>query len=427
LRNQKEVFYSQLKIVSVLTQAADLYSLRQGNLPDSRLTKIFSFRVFFIQICGAQKISAMVPRKVRQNLQPLLRLLSSVYGIIISIRNRLFDLGILTSVEFNFPVISVGNITVGGTGKTPHVEYLIRLLHKKTDIAILSRGYKRKTKGFVLADHAASPVSIGDESYQIWHKFRDVKVAVDERRVHGIRLLKNNNPELQCVILDDAFQHRYVHPGVSILLIDYYRPLNKDHMLPAGNLRELMRGIYRADIVIITKVPHEIKPIEKRQWIRDLNLFPNQFLYFTTFRYGSPEPVFNVKLKKYILDDLAALKTVILLVTGIVNPTPLYERLITCCISIEHLHYPDHHEYLKTDLDRIENCFNKLNGELKLIITTEKDAVKIRNLNNVSGTIKNNLYFIPVEVTFLDEKREEFDETILNYVTKNKRISRLHS
>jgi tetraacyldisaccharide 4'-kinase len=236
-----------------------------------------------------------------------------------------------------------------------------------------------------------------------------------------------NNPEIRCVLLDDAFQHRYVRPGISIVLIDYYRPLNKDCMLPAGNLRENMAGIHRANIVIVTKVPHEIKPIEKRLWIKELNLFPYQFLYFTAFQYGTPEPVFSRKQKQYSLEELAKLDTSILLVTGIANPEPLFEKVITCCKSIEQLHYPDHHEYTKEDMDEIEARFGSMQGDFKLIFTTEKDAVKIKILNYASRAVKESMYYIPVEVIFLDDKKEEFDESILCYVTKNKRISKLHS
>jgi tetraacyldisaccharide 4'-kinase len=369
----------------------------------------------------------MVSQNLRQHFMLLLLPLSFVYGIIISIRNWFFDMGILPSIEFNFPVISVGNITVGGTGKTPHVEYLIKLLSEEKHIALLSRGYKRKTKGFLLANEGVTSAIIGDEPYQIWQKFKKIKVAVDEKRVRGIKQLKKNHPELQCIILDDAFQHRYVRPGISILLIDYYRPMHNDCILPAGNLRESRQGIHRADIVIVTKVPYEMKPIEKRVWIKELNLFPYQLLFFSTFQYGMLQPVFDQNLARITLGKLENMKPAILLVTGIANPVPLRQRLITCCTSIEHLQYPDHYEYAERDLNEIETRYTDMNGSLKLIITTEKDAVKLKSHTPPNLTLKENMYFIPVEVTFLDEKQEEFDENIKNYVTKNRRINRLHS
>ena len=209
---------------------------------------------------------------------------------------------ILKSVEFEFPVISVGNITVGGTGKTPHVEYLIDLLSEKFHIAFLSRGYRRKTKGFVQAGKNSGPDEIGDEPFQVHRKFQDITVAVDEKRVHGIEQLKKKNKKLQCIILDDAYQHRHVKPGLNILLIDYHRPLHKDFLLPAGDLRERIYGMHRANIVIVSKVPNNIKPIEKRIWIKDLNLFPYQFLYFTELEYGKLTPVFWEKQKELSLD-----------------------------------------------------------------------------------------------------------------------------
>jgi tetraacyldisaccharide 4'-kinase len=359
-------------------------------------------------------------------LQPLLLILSFLYSIVISIRNNLFDWRILPSVEFDFPVISVGNITVGGTGKTPHVEYLISMLQESFPVAFLSRGYKRKTKGFILANTDSTPGEIGDEPYQVLKKFDNILVAVDENRVHGIRMLKQINPALQCIILDDAFQHRYVKPGISILLIDYYRPLNKDKMLPAGNLRENPRGIQRANMVIVTKVPHEIKPIELRLWIKDLKLFPDQFLYFTSFNYGDLQPVFNLKRKKITLAELENTKPGVLLLTGIANPTPLYERLITCCSFIEHIIFPDHYDYSEDDMKEIENWYASLKGDKNIIITTEKDAVKLRSLVRPSSEAMSQWYYLPVEISFLARKQEEFDKNIREYVAKNKRISRLY-
>jgi tetraacyldisaccharide 4'-kinase len=362
----------------------------------------------------------------RRYLKPLLVALSILYGLITLLRNRLFDAGILRSVEFGFPVISVGNITVGGTGKTPHVEYLIKLLHEKFNIAILSRGYKRKSKGFLIAGKGSTPDQIGDESFQIWQKFRNILVAVDEKRVRGIRLLKKHDPSLQCIVLDDAFQHRYVVAGVSILLIDYYRPLASDRMLPAGSLREYKQGIHRANIIIVTKVPHAIKPIEKRLWIKDLGLYPYQYLYFSSLRYGSLVPVFDRKQKKIILGELSDMKPNIILITGIANSQPLKEMLITCCSAIDHVCFHDHHEYSVNDLADIEKRYFNIPENHKLIITTEKDSVKIRNFDTINPLVKKAVYFIPVEVVLLDDRQKEFDANIVNYVTKNRTISRLH-
>jgi tetraacyldisaccharide 4'-kinase len=363
----------------------------------------------------------------RKPFQPLLLLLSCLYGAAVTLRNKFFNVGILRSVEFDFPVISVGNITVGGTGKTPHVEYLINLLHGVFSVAFLSRGYKRKTKGFILADPTSTPDDIGDEPFQVKNKFSGLMVAVDEKRVHGIKMLKGENPALQCVILDDAFQHRYVKPGLSILLIDYYRPMSKDWVLPAGNLRENPAEIRRANMVIVTKVPHTIKPIELRLWIKDLKLFPDQFLYFTSFQYSDLLPVYNSKQNSISLAELEERRPGVLLLTGIANPTPLYERLISCCSYIEHIIFPDHYEYTGDDIIEIEKWFNSLKGDTNIIITTEKDAVKLRNLVPVASKLMNQFYFLPVEVIFLGNKQEEFDRNIKEYVAKNRRIGRLYN
>ena len=368
----------------------------------------------------------MAARNIRRSLAPVLFPVSLVYSVVTGIRNKLFDLNIIKSTEFDFPVISVGNITVGGTGKTPHVEYLVNLLSGHYKIAVLSRGYRRSTKGFILADINSAPEDIGDESCQINRKFEDVPVAVDENRVRGIRMLKKKIKNLRCVILDDAYQHRKVHPGVSILLIDYNRPLRNDRMLPLGNLRENRHNIHRANIIIVTKVPHKIKPIEKRLWVKDLNLFPYQFLYFTSFQYGKLTPVFLKNGKKMEFNDLDKKSTGIILVTGIANPDPLYDKVKKYSRSVYHYRFPDHHAYSAGHLEDIYKRLSSLRGTIKLIVTTEKDAVKMRQLASVDTRIKELIYYVPIKIKFLGETQEEFDQIILKYVGKNKPIGRLH-
>jgi len=302
----------------------------------------------------------MISGKLRKILSPVLFPISLVYRCITSVRNKCYDLNIIKSTEFDFPVISVGNITAGGTGKTPHVEYLLRLLSAKYKVAFLSRGYRRKTKGFILAGKDADPQTIGDEPYQVLKKFVKVKVAVDEDRVHGINSLLEEDKQLSCVVLDDAFQHRRLRAGVSIVLIDYNRPLHKDHILPLGDLRETRYGVHRANIVIVTKVPHEIKPIEKRLLINELNLYPYHFLYFTSVEYGMLIPVFNSKQKQLKLEDLDKEKTKILLLTGIANAKPLAEKLADHCRSLEHLSYTDHHDYKVSDIKDLASRYHSL-------------------------------------------------------------------
>ena len=229
--------------------------------------------------------------KISEWLTPL----SWIYGLAVGVRNKLFDFGILKQKAFDLPVISVGNITVGGSGKTPHVEYLIELLKDKVKTAVLSRGYKRHTKGYILADNNSTTEDIGDEPFQMKRKFDNIYVAVDSKRRHGIeRLISDNDTkDTDVVLLDDAFQHRYVKPGINILLVDYHRLIIYDNLLPAGRLREPMSGKKRADMVIITKCPKDLKPMEFRVLTKAMDLFPYQDLYFTTIDYIRLKKVFG--------------------------------------------------------------------------------------------------------------------------------------
>ena len=268
--------------------------------------------------------------KINHWLTPL----SWLYGMGVWVRNLLFDTEVLKSRSFDIPIISVGNITVGGSGKTPHVEYLINLLHNRFKTAVLSRGYKRKSKDFVLAGRDTTMLEIGDEPYQMHQKFPDVVIAVDKKRCHGIDMLMKM-PETQnvsVVLLDDAYQHRYLKPGINILLTDYHRIITDDMLLPAGRLREPIEGKNRADIVIVTKCPADIKPMEYRVLQRNLNLFPYQHLFFTTIKYSPLSPVFieanplrqpNLNANPALTPNENMLPNV-LLITGIASPKKLF-------------------------------------------------------------------------------------------------------
>ena len=256
---------------------------------------------------------------VNKSLRPL----SWLYGLVVGCRNMLFEMGILKSRSFIVPVISVGNITVGGTGKTPHVEYLIRLLKDIAKVAVLSRGYKRKSHGFVLAGKETTMSDIGDEPFQMLQKFPDITVAVDKKRTRGIDKLTSGEyvDGIDVVLLDDAFQHRYVKPGINILLVDYHRLVIYDELLPSGRLREPVKGKDRADIVIITKCPTDLKPMEFRVITKAMGLYPYQQLYFSTHEYEAPRPVFPETAKPDKLAGLTDLKGKnILLLTGIASP-----------------------------------------------------------------------------------------------------------
>ncbi len=346
--------------------------------------------------------------------------LSIIYGFVVWIRNKLFDYKILKQYEFFTPIISIGNISVGGTGKTPHSEYLIRLLKDKFNVVLISRGYGRNTKGFVLANKDSTSETIGDEPTQIKRKFKDITVAVDNKRVRAINKILEDN-ETNTIILDDAFQHRYVKPGMNILLIDYYNPISKDHILPVGNLREPAKEKDRAHIIFITKSPKNIKPINRRIIEKDLDLYPYQSLYFTTFNYGSPINIFNDNNI-----DLSFVDTFIVL-TGIANPEPLYKYLKHFSENIIKLKFYDHHKWTQEDFNKIKKKYEQTENENKIIITTEKDYIRLIDSDFVEIIKDLPIYYIPVEVDFLDQnKKKVFNKQIIDYVEKNKRSYKLY-
>ena len=354
--------------------------------------------------------------KIRKWLLPL----SYLYGIGVGIRNQLFELGILKSRSFDLPIISVGNITVGGSGKTPHVEYLVRLLKDHVKVAVLSRGYKRKTKGFILADGDSTVQDIGDEPYQMKKKFPNIHVAVEKNRCKGIDYImeQEETKDTDVIILDDAFQHRYVKPGINILLIDYHRLIIYDELLPAGRLREPKEGKSRADIVIITKCPADLKAIDYRVLTKAMNLFPYQDLYFTRLEYGTLKMLFGEETMT--IHDLKDLH--VLLLTGIASPKQMIVDLNPLCREITPLSFSDHHAFTTNDIARINQMFEEM-PEPKIIITTEKDATRIEHLEGLSEAVRRHLYVLPIEIKFMLEQDSTFNLKILSYVQKNSRNS----
>jgi len=346
---------------------------------------------------------------------------SFTYGIIVSIRNLLFDFGLIPSREFKIPVISVGNITMGGTGKTPHVEYLISILIKEFKIAVLSRGYKRKTRGFIVADENSDYSIIGDEPRQIKQKFPQVEVVVDANRIEGILKIKEYHKDIQVILLDDAYQHRYVTPGISILLIDYNRPLGKDNLFPVGTLRENPVERKRADIIIITKTPEDIKPIDKRIIEKELKIYSFQKLYFTTLKYGKLLPVFNRSVPiNTEMDQLKREDSSVVLITGIADSTLLKKHIGIYCQDIVEIVFPDHYDYQARDMQTIIKRFTAIEKKHKLIITTEKDAMRFQHFKELDEEIKLNMFFIPITVEFLHHELLNFNNQIWNYVRVNK-------
>lgn len=357
----------------------------------------------------------------RQIARPVLLPLSFLYGLIVQARNLLFDLRILRSTRFKLPVIAVGNITVGGTGKTPHVEYLIRLLSHEYKVAVLSRGYKRKTRHFILATTKSGVTDIGDEPRQMKLKFPDVHVAVENKRVKGIRTLIESIHKLDVVILDDAFQHRHIRPGLSVLLVDYNRPIFSDVLLPAGNLREPWRNARRADIIIVTKCPNNLSVPERSDFIAGLNLRKEQEVFFTCYTYGDPLPVFP---DRHGLQDpvpyrfFRKLKTGVMLVTGIASPKPLRDFLEQYLTVEDELVFEDHHNFDLDDIRNIKSRFNTMERMEKCIMVTEKDAVRLQELDISDKNFRKSFYYIPVEVKFLAKGEKPFIKKIFKYLKK---------
>ncbi|TCP26867.1 lipid-A-disaccharide kinase [Tenacibaculum skagerrakense] len=326
-----------------------------------------------------------------------------VYDLITRVRNFLFDRNVLKSTSFDIPVIAVGNLSVGGTGKTPQIEYLIRLLQQDFKVAVLSRGYKRKTVGFQLVNKTHTAEDVGDEPLQFFSKYEDIHVAVDANRTNGIhQLLTEVKPDV--ILLDDAYQHRKVKAGFYILLTKYNDLYVNDFLLPTGNLRESRRGAKRADVIVVTKCPNELNENEMKSIKKRLQLLPSQQLYFSKIEYNEHLKGTDSELQ------LGDLKEEIVLVTGIANPTSLLSYLKDKKIDFTHLKYPDHHHFSEQDIFKIKKEQSKLQSDNKIILTTEKDYVRLK------GKLEN-LYYIEIHNSFLSNQ-ESFDLEVKKFVNK---------
>ncbi len=339
-----------------------------------------------------------------------------MYGLAVWIRNKLFDWKLLPAEEFSVPVISVGNITIGGTGKTPHTEYLVHLLKASYKVAVLSRGYKRKTSGFILADQNASFQSIGDEPYQLFRKFPDILVAVDANRKRGIKklLALPNNIKPNVILLDDAFQHRHVTPSLSIVLISNQRMIYDDMLLPAGRLRESQDSLSRAQIVVVTKCPSDFKPIDFRMIAKHLNLYPYQSLFYTSFDYGLLHPVFEDKSSIMPLSALTS--SAALVVAGIANPEDFAEKISEYAKETKCIRYGDHHSFSKKDYEYIASLYKSMSKNNTYIILTEKDAVRIEEHPALTEEIKSRMFYLPIKVTFHLGQQPLFNKKIEDHV-----------
>jgi tetraacyldisaccharide 4'-kinase len=358
----------------------------------------------------------MSPEKKAFKLYHLLAPLSLIYGFITRLRNLLFDCGILPSEEYQVPVISIGNLAAGGTGKTPHTEYLVRLLKHKYKVGVLSRGYKRRTKGFLLAGDNDSATTLGDEPYQMKRKFPDILVAVDSNRRRGIRNLLalpgDRRPDV--VLLDDAFQHRYVRPSFSIVLTDYNRLCYKDKLMPWGFLRESKRSLRRANMIIVSKCEEGLRPIDFRIIENEMQLLPYQRLYFTRITYGETKPVFPAHIDPATAGNHL---NEVLLLAGIASPAPFVREAERRFGEVTPLLFPDHHTFDKHDIRKIRETFARMDSPDKFILVTEKDAARLIHNTSIPDSWKRVIYYLPIAIDFCMETTLSFDDCIRNHIT----------
>lgn len=339
----------------------------------------------------------------------LLYPLAFIYGIVVWLRNRLYDSGFYSSIEFSVPVINVGNLSVGGTGKTPHIEYLVRLLQYRFRAATMSRGYKRRTQGFLLADAETNALRIGDEPMQYHMKFPDLIVSVAEERMTGIPRLLQQRPSVEVVLLDDAFQHRSVKAGVNILITDFSKPFYKDRILPAGTLRENKQAYKRADVIIVSKCPANLTEAAAKEIEQSINPLANQKVFFSKIFYETPYNLFT--RERVVLEGKS-----IVLVCGIAKPAPLIAHIEQFAKEVHVLSYRDHHYFLSADIEEIKAAHDNWNTTEKVILTTEKDATRLHLHAEKLKEWGITIAVIPIQVSFLFNKGSEFDQLILNYV-----------
>lgn len=347
---------------------------------------------------------------------------SKLYGFITYMRNQFFEWKLLPQHSFDVPVVVIGNIAVGGTGKTPHTEYVVEHLRHSFRIAVLSRGYKRKTKGFVLATAESKPSDIGDESYQIYHKFdKKVIVAVCEDRVAGIRELQRLYPDISLVVLDDAYQHRYVKPTVSIVLTEYNRPLYEDKMLPYGRLRELPQGILRADIVVATKCPETMTDLDYSLFKTNLDLFAWQEVFFSRYTYQHLVPMFPDHSSSIPSLGWMDRNDSVLAVAGVENPRPFIRYLKSFMARVRVNIYSDHHAFTHRDMDTLLRRYQTMPGNTRILVTTEKDAVRMMACPHFPEELKAVSYYLPVKVQFSSRGGQNFIDTLVKHIKKPKK------
>jgi tetraacyldisaccharide 4'-kinase len=370
-----------------------------GGMPISCNFADWHFRIVFMNF------NFPLLRPVRILLFPF----SILYALVIWLRNRCFDNKFFSSASFNLPLICVGNLAAGGTGKSPMVEFLIRQLSQRYEVAVLSRGYKRKTRGYALANDGSTALDIGDEPMQFHSKFPGIAIAVGEERIVAIPQLLHDRPETSVIILDDAFQHRSVTAGMNILLTDYNNLFTRDWFLPTGDLRDEKRSARRAEVIVVTKCPDDLTEQSSAETIREINPRPGQQVFFSSIQYGSPYHL--ITKKETVIND----EVEVLLVTGIANPRSLKNYLQDNSRTYYQLTYNDHHIFRIDDLREIIRRYDGINAVNKLILTTEKDAVRLLKFEQQLSELP--FYVMPVRPSFLFGSTERFTDLMVTFIT----------
>ncbi|WP_276134701.1 tetraacyldisaccharide 4'-kinase [Polluticoccus soli] len=332
-----------------------------------------------------------------------------IYGAVVWLRNRLYDAGVFSSIEFSPPVISVGNLSTGGTGKTPHVEYLIQLLQYRFQVATMSRGYKRRTQGFLLADAETNALRIGDEPMQYHMKYPELVVSVAEERITGIPRLLQKRPNVEVILLDDAYQHRSVKAGVNVLITDFSKPFYADHILPMGSLRESRSAYHRADVIIVSKCPPNLDRAVANDMIAKINPLSHQKVFFTGISYRQPYDFFSH-------EPVSLRGKSAVLVCCIAKPEPLVRYLQDEMKQVHVLSYADHHYFVSKDLEEIKEAYGNFEAEGKVIVTTEKDAARLHLHYEKLKEWNVPIIVLPIGVSFLFNQGNEFDNVVLQYV-----------
>ncbi len=331
----------------------------------------------------------------------LLAPVAALYKLGVTLRHRLFDWGILKSERFDIPVICIGNITVGGTGKTPMAEMIIDYMSQTHNVALLSRGYGRKTKGYIEVETSSHYRTVGDEPLQIKLKFPDIVVVVCEKRAEGIRRIQAEHPEVDLIIMDDGFQHRYVEPKINVIMVDATRPIQHDKMLPQGTLRDLPDELHRAHYFIVTKCPEKMAPIDRRILRRVLIQVAYQKVYFTRFESFQPQPLYGDEATEPLVSG-----TRVIALSGIGNPAPFLKTLHERYEVVEEITLDDHHVYKMSDMARLKGALAAHPGAV--IVTTEKDAVKMTNRDRIPAAVRKNLYYVPINIKFIEDSATDF-------------------